>query len=535
MKNQKIIIPVVGVLLLVGSVLGISYAYWKYSSIQNILNVIGSECLSLELIEESESITLEKAYPLSKEEGLNLKPYQFTVKNTCNTLIDYSIHLDSLESEAYMNNKYISVSLDNEEIKILSNFKEAEPYNEEGKTKAVESHILLTGFLDKKESKTHNLRLWIDEDADNGAMEKTFLSKVVIVGTPNEVYASLPNVHVNNLDANKEIITDFKSTNHYVFSSEANILCEGEKSSCFVKFDELVHIKGDLLQSCGMDSLPGDCVDLTLDEAININTWYRTKQNIRLKPTESQNKPISVETLVCVGNDCSEKEDFTLLLQDQIAPTITIQSVQSSYTGATINMAVQENESGLQTVTCKYGLNEENLDQNGVLTDSTCVMNDFTSNTTYYYAIEAIDKVGNASKKTGTITTDEIITAPTIVGGGSDFASSRTITIETQGTADTGVKLYEYYISNTNDVPSSETVATGTTMNEVTLDAEGTHYIFYRTISNASNKSSWSGSQEVNIYYKASSIPYTNPDDATIQNVQQAIDAIRTKWEGENS
>lgn len=535
MKKKKIIIPVVGILLIVGSIAGISFAYWKYSSTQNILNVIGTECLNLELIEENESIVLEKSYPISNEEGLNLKPYLFTVKNTCNTLIDYSVHLDSLESEAYLNNKYISVSIDDKEVKLLSNFKEAELYNEDEEMKSVESHILLTGFLDKKESKTHSLRLWIDEDADTGAMEKTFLSKVVIVGTPNEVYASLPNVHVTNLDANKEVITDFDATNHYVFSSEASILCEGEKSSCFIKFGDFVDLRGEILQSCGNDDLPGECVDLNMDETLNVDTWYRTKKNVKLKPNEMQTKPITFETLVCVGNDCSEKENYTLLLQDQIVPNITIHSIQSTYTGATINMEVLENESGLQTVTCKYGLNEENLDKNGVLSDNTCVMNDFTSNTTYYYAVEATDKVGNVSKKTGTITTDEIITAPTIVGGSIDFASSRTIRLETEGTADTGVKFYEYYISETNEIPSTETLATGTTMNEVTIDTEGTHYVFYRTISNDLNKSSWSGSQEVNIYYKASSIPYTNSDDATIQNVQQAIDAIRTKWEGENS
>lgn len=533
--KKKVVLPVIGVFLLVVSIAGISYAYWKYSSTQELSNVIGTDCLDLQLIDETEAITLEEAYPLSNEEGKKLKPYQFTVKNTCNTLIDYSVNLDSLASENYMNNKYIAVSIDEEAIKVLSEFKEAEVFNQEGKTQVIESHTLVKGFLDKKESKTHTLRLWIDEDADNGAMEKTFASKVVIVGTPNEVYATAPNVRVTNLNANKEILNDFEVTNHYAYSSEADILCEGEKTSCFVKFNQEVLLKGEILQYCGTESLPGECRDITAEEVIQPNNWYRTKKNVHLKPTETQATPIQIETLVCVGNDCSEKENYTLQKQDKIAPTITINQINANTTGAVIQMDIQEQESGIKNVSCNYGLTEDNLNIVGTLTDNTCTLTGFVSNKTYYYEIVATDKVENLTKKTGTITTDEIITAPTLTGGSPEYASSRTIRVATPGTADTGVKIYEYYISKSNETPSSDVTPSGTTMDEITIDAEGTCYVFYRTISNEDNKSSWSGAEEVNIYYKASSITYTNSDDASIQNVQQAIDAIRTKWKGENS
>lgn len=66
----------------------------------------------------------------------------------------------------------------------------------------------------------------------------------------------------------------------------------------------------------------------------------------------------------------------------------------------------------------------------------------------------------------------------------------------------------------------------------INSDLEGTNYIFYRTVSNRGNKSSWSGAQQVNIYYKASSVTYSIAEEPSVTNVQEAIDAIRRKWGG---
>ena len=241
----------IGIIVLIVVVIGISYAYIKYESVQEEANVVGTECLKLTLVDESEAITIEKAYPISLEEGKNTRPYQFRVENSCNTMIDYNINLEALEIENRMNSKYIAVLLDEEEKEILSNYKEARVYYKGEDYEGVESHTIYSSFLNPYESKSHVLRLWVDENADNGSQEKTFLSKVVIEGTQNEVIASGENIKIRNEDAKGEVIEDIESTNRYAYQSTGSLVCEGEKPTCYFKADKEVEVTGVLLQVCG--------------------------------------------------------------------------------------------------------------------------------------------------------------------------------------------------------------------------------------------------------------------------------------------
>ena len=87
-------------------------------------------------------------------------------------------------------------------------------------------------------------------------------------------------------------------------------------------------------------------------------------------------------------------------------------------------------------------------------------------------------------------------------------------------------------MSNSKDTPASD-VTIGGTDETVTITEEGTWYIYYRTVSSQGNRSSWSAYEEVNIFYKASSVEYTLADNAGIKSVQEVIDFIKAKWIGE--
>ena len=93
-------------------------------------------------------------------------------------------------------------------------------------------------------------------------------------------------------------------------------------------------------------------------------------------------------------------------------------------------------------------------------------------------------------------------TAPTITGGtnGIETSLDQTISILSPGTAVSGVAYYEYYTNTTGTAPTDST--TGTQLaNPYTkvISDNGTTYIWYRTVSNKGNKSTWSEVQEVNI------------------------------------
>ena len=94
MRKKTLIILVILIVLV--SILGISYASWFVNEKQNDFNTLGSKCFELTMMNESEGITLDKTYPISDEEGLSTTGYTFTIKNTCNTYATYEVNLEDM-------------------------------------------------------------------------------------------------------------------------------------------------------------------------------------------------------------------------------------------------------------------------------------------------------------------------------------------------------------------------------------------------------------------------------------------------------
>lgn len=90
--------------------------------------------------------------------------------------------------------------------------------------------------------------------------------------------------------------------------------------------------------------------------------------------------------------------------------------------------------------------------------------------------------------------------APVLAGGGNNWTyEDVTISIVSEGSAVSGVKIYEYYITDSTDLPTSETTPTGTTNNEVILTDNGIYYVYYRTVAESGCKSAWTAAQIVMI------------------------------------
>lgn len=109
-------------------------------------------------------------------------------------------------------------------------------------------------------------------------------------------------------------------------------------------------------------------------------------------------------------------------------------------------------------------------------------------------------------------------TAPVIAGGSNDWSNSgRTITVSEAGSAFSGIAKYQYYVStsNSDQVNGDWADVSG---NSVTVSTEGTHYVFFRTVSNAGNISDVSNSQTVKVdrtaptvYAYIGKMMYTDP------------------------
>lgn len=192
-KNSKKIIAIGSVLLVLIGVIGLTYAYFAVGGTQEDLNSFTSGCFSISLENESDSISLDLAEPITDMEGLKGDAYTFTVRNNCNEDATYVVNLESLnENETSLAEEFVKVSLSSDTmdnvISILANNQEVTPEIEG----AYESHNLYIGTLGPNEEKSFELKLWLDYDATVEAANKTFLSKVNVIATTNVEDPELP-------------------------------------------------------------------------------------------------------------------------------------------------------------------------------------------------------------------------------------------------------------------------------------------------------------------------------------------------------
>ena len=186
-KNTKIIILVGVILLVIVSVVGVTYAFLSTGGTQEQANTFNSGCLSIRLTNESASINLTNTFPITDIEGLNTTSYDFTIENTCSTATNYQINLESLNPVSNtLDADYIKVSLSSDTvgnvISTLSDNTTTTSYIDGSYI----SHNLYTGTIAGNTTKTYHLRLWIDYDATVAqAANKTYESKINVIANPD--------------------------------------------------------------------------------------------------------------------------------------------------------------------------------------------------------------------------------------------------------------------------------------------------------------------------------------------------------------
>ena len=183
MKKKNILFISVSLVLILLLGIGVSYSMWNITTSQDTTNTVYTKCFDVSITNQKNSIDLENTYPISDEKGKKLTPFSFTITNTCDIFASYTVNLESLKNTT-LNSKFLKVMLNNEELKLLSNYETTDIVN----TGSIESHIMAKGSLGSGDSEDYTLRLWIDydttlEDLDNEI--KTFKSKIVVKAQPS--------------------------------------------------------------------------------------------------------------------------------------------------------------------------------------------------------------------------------------------------------------------------------------------------------------------------------------------------------------
>ena len=185
MKKKKVLIIIISIVLIL-SVIGISYAVWTLNLTQTSENDIASACFNISFTEK-DNISLQKSYPLYDKDGKKLTPYEFTITNNCDSSTSYAVNLEVLNTSTLTNNDAVKVMFSKKEgntenelkLDLLSNYETVTKTLNNAKS----SFNLTTGYLGAKESKTYDLRLWLDENVTTETLNiqnTTFNSKVIV-------------------------------------------------------------------------------------------------------------------------------------------------------------------------------------------------------------------------------------------------------------------------------------------------------------------------------------------------------------------
>ena len=192
-KNYKAFILVIGIFLVISLMIGAAYAYYIFSVGQSESNVVRSDCFEISY-SDGEAINLSNTVPLTDKEAIGLAPYTFTIKNICNTVIDYNVNIETL-NESTMNADAIRVKIDDLESFNLGTIEDNDTSTIYNKNIAISSKTIKSGVLEPNELKTYNLRLFIDEASSyEQSGNKIYSSKVVITSVIHKDNSSNKNM-----------------------------------------------------------------------------------------------------------------------------------------------------------------------------------------------------------------------------------------------------------------------------------------------------------------------------------------------------
>ena len=424
--------------------IGFSYAYWCFTFTQDDFNVIDVHCFEVTLTEEENSIHLENVTPIPDEEGQQLTPYTFTIKNTCDTYAHYQVNLEDINNpniEKRLSYEYIKASLDGGTPHYLNFYQRVEPTLEN----ADKSFQLTSGTLSpagtEGDSRSYALRLWLDYDtpAIDETMSAVFESRISVIADY---------VEEENL-TNKITISYESQTEGYSKDSETvEITATSEKYN-------IIEYSQD-----GITYHP-----VNPNKQITLTMTYETERTEKIYVRDEMGNVESIE--------------FPLEHLDQTGPSIT--ATPSSEWGLTnpIQIELNDNKSGLS----KYQITtteEEPTEWKEVTGSAQTITETVTENGSYY--IWALDEVGNINHISVTVekidTEGPVVAVQTSTGNG-------TITVNASQTVDTGsgIAQYEYSINGQTYYPSETSSYTFTNV------SHGTHTVYVRVTDKLGNQS----------------------------------------------
>ena len=225
-KKNNIVLKVIGGLGLFLLAFGLSYALFTVTLNGTKKVKLKTGKLELQLLDENDNpiyitnqnnttsyeINLDNQVPISDEDGLSTQGFTFKLDNTGSIDARYAIYLDDVAldiGEERIADTYVKYSL-------TKNNTESSPALLS--TTVIENERELdSGIIEEDETNTYTLRIWIDEEATNAAMDKVFNATLRVEGIQ---YVTPPNPFGSGTMAatlySKGIVGEYNTTTNRV-------------------------------------------------------------------------------------------------------------------------------------------------------------------------------------------------------------------------------------------------------------------------------------------------------------------------------
>ena len=209
-KTRIIILSILAILIVVVLSIGITTAFMKpVEQGGNLTEISLSSCAKIKLTGTS-SVNLSNSYPMSRNRGFQTTPYSFTVTSYCETFVGFNLYIATLNTNTIeaSNIRYILTSKGSKDVVSegllseatngASDFDDALKTELNAGLKGTYGNIykIYNDSISLKGNKEYNLYLFVDENATNTTMGKTFSAGVAVKAYDREK-AMVSNVCLN--------------------------------------------------------------------------------------------------------------------------------------------------------------------------------------------------------------------------------------------------------------------------------------------------------------------------------------------------
>lgn len=195
-NSKQMILSILGVVILVVAVVGVSFAAFSYSKTGEKVNTITTGTITMSYSEDTNGINLSNALPMSDDQGKALSGsnnvFDFTVTATINgsgnTTINYDVTATK-ESDSTLDDSAVKVyltSIDNSaDTQVLAPTK-VSALTKTGSSEASgapsNQYKLTSGTFTNTTTRKYRLRMWVADDYSSLGTSGTYKLRVNVYG-----------------------------------------------------------------------------------------------------------------------------------------------------------------------------------------------------------------------------------------------------------------------------------------------------------------------------------------------------------------